>query len=96
MKWETGSLSAFNIRRFRGFSFIWRGLKKQYRENSKIKFRLIGRPLYIEKLFQLGYMVTIQKFANWKYILSSKDPFTEDVIFYGNGSKISCDSVGNI
>ena len=28
-----------------------RGLRKQYRENSKIKFRLIGRPLYPEKTF---------------------------------------------
>ena len=28
-----------------------RGLKKQYREDSKIKFRLIGSPLYPEKTF---------------------------------------------
>ena len=43
-----------------------------------------------QRLFELGYDVL--RFLFYQV----KDAFTEDVIIpYGNGSKISCDSVGN-
>ncbi len=100
-KWVTGSLSALTSEDLEDLVLYARGLKKQYREDSKIKFRLIGRPLYPEKTFSAtaGYDTgynTAKYLPSGSIFYQVKDAFTEDVIIpYGNGSKISCDSVGN-
>ena len=76
-KWVTGSLSSLTSEDLEDLVLYGRrGLKKQYREDSKIKFRLIGRPLYVEKTFsglKVMIRVTIRKIlTKWKYILSNQ------------------------
>ena len=76
-KWVTGSLSALTSEDLEDLVLYGRGLKKQYREDSKIKFRLIGRPLYPEKTFSNPVMILVY---NTKYLPSGsifyqvKDP----------------------
>ena len=100
-KWVTGSLNALSSEDLEDLVIYARGLRKQYRENSKIKFRIIGRPLYPEKTFSAiaGYDTgynTAKYLPSGSIFYQIKDAFTDDVIIpYGVGSKISCDSVGN-
>ena len=82
-----------------------RGLRPEYREASKVKFRLIGRERYPEKSYSTtGYSTG---YTTAKYLPSSsvagdgtfyqiRDAYTEEVIIpFGSGSKVSCDSTGN-
>ena len=100
-KWVTGSLNALSSEDLEDLVIYARGLKKQYREDSKIKFRLIGRPLYPEKTFSAtaGYDTgynTAKYLPSGSIFYQIKDAFTEDVVVpYGIGSKISCDRTGN-
>ena len=83
-----------------------KGLRPQYKEKSKVKFRLVGRPRYPTK----SYSNTSSTYLTAKYLPSGskeniggdgtyysvRDDQTEDVIIpFGTGSLISCDSTGN-
>ena len=74
-----------------------RSQRDQYKEGSKVKFRVVGRPLYPEKTF--SNFEDIQLVITPKYLPSGStyyqlvDVFTEDIIIpYGSGSLVSCDS----
>ena len=104
-KWTTGSLSALSSANLEDMVLYMRGLRPEYREDSKVKFRLIGRERYPEKSYSAtGYSTG---YTTAKYLPSSsvagdgtfyqiRDAYTEEVIIpFGSGSKVSCDSTGN-
>jgi len=104
-KWTTGSLSALSSDNLEDMVLYMRGLRPEYREASKVKFRLIGRERYPEKSYSTtGYSTG---YTTAKYLPSSsvagdgtfyqiRDAYTEEVIIpFGSGSKVSCDSTGN-
>ena len=78
-----------------------RSLRDQYKEDSKVKFRVAGRPLYTEKTFSAtaGYSTgynTAKMLPSGSTFYQVVDVFTDDIIIpYGSGSKVSCDSTGN-
>ena len=50
-KWNTGSLSPLSNTDLEDIVIYQRGLRKQYKEKSKTKFRVVGRERYPEKTF---------------------------------------------
>ena len=74
---------------------------EKYKENSKVKFRLVGREMYPERsysstdLYQTGY-TTAKYLPSGSTYYQIKDAYSEDIIVpFGSGSVISCDSTGN-
>ena len=105
-KWSTGSLSALNSTELEDTVVYMKNIRKTYKENSKVKFRLVGRGRYPTK----SYSNTSSEYLTVKYLPSGsigsiggdgayysvRDADTEEVIVpYGTGSLISCDSTGN-
>jgi hypothetical protein len=98
--WTTGSLSALSNTEVEDMVLYMRGLRPEYKETSKTKFRVVGRARYPEKSYATsGYSTG---YTTAKYLPSGstyyqiKDAYTEDVIVpFGSGSVVSCDSTGN-
>ena len=100
--WNTGSLSPLSNTDIDDLVVYMKGLRPEYKEKSRAKFRLVGRTRFPEKTFD-----TSPSILNVKYLPSGSsngdgsfysitDAETEDVIVpFGSGSKISCDSIGN-
>ena len=100
--WSTGSLSALSSTELEDLVIYMKGLRPEYNEKSKAKFRLVGRARFPERTYS-----TTPSNITVKYLPSGstsgdgafysiKDAETDDVIVpYGSGSKISCDSNGN-
>ena len=95
--WSTGSLSALSANDLSRLKVYFKNLRTEYKENSKVKFDVVGRELYPTT----GFSSSVAE-LNVKYLPSAsafyqvKDAETEEVIIpYGTGSKISCDSNGN-
>ena len=71
------------------------------KENSKVKFRVVGRERFPERTYsatdqyQTGY-TTAKYLPSGSTYYQIKDAYTEDVIVpFGSGSVVSCDSTGN-
>ena len=99
-KWATGSLSALSSVNLEDMTVYMRGLKPKYKENSKVKFRVVGRESYPEKSYSsTGYStgyITAKTLPSGSTYYQIKDAYTEDILVpYGSGSLISCDSTGN-
>ena len=99
-KWTTGSLSALSSTHLEDMVLYMRGFRPEYKEKSKVKFRVIGRERYPEKSYATsGYSTgynTVKYLPSGSSWYQIKDAYTEDTIVpYGSGSKISCDSTGN-
>ena len=99
--WATGSLSPLTSANLEDINLYMRGLRPKYKENSKIKFRVIGRERFPERSYsatdqyQTGYN-TVKYLPSGSTYYEIKDAYTEDVIVpFGSGSKVSCDSTGN-
>ena len=103
--WSTGSLEPLTGSALEDTVIYFKGLRAEYKQNSKVKFRLVGRERYPEKTFSTtGYSTG---YTTAKYLPSSsvagdgtfyqiRDAYTEEVIIpFGSGSKVSCDSTGN-
>ncbi len=98
--WTTGSLSALSNTEVEDMVLYMRGLRPEYKETSKTKFRVVGRARYPEKSYATsGYSTG---YTTAKYLPSGstyyqiKDAYTEEVIVpFGSGSVVSCDSTGN-
>ena len=105
-KWNTGSLSALSSTNLEDLSFYMKSLRPEYKEKSKVKFRVVGRERYPTK----SYSNTASEYLTAKYLPSGsveqiggtgayysvRDAQTDDVIIpYGTGSLVSCDSTGN-
>ena len=91
------SLSALTGSALEDMTIYMKGLRPEYKEKSKARFRLVGRERFPAKTYS-----TTPSNLNVKYLPSTAsfysivDAETEDVIVpYGTGSKLSCDSTGN-
>ena len=104
--WSTGSLSALSSTELEDMVFYMKSLRPEYKEKSKVKFRIVGRGRYPTK----SYSNTASAYITAKYLPSGSksniggdgayysvlDDQTNDVIIpHGSGSLISCDSTGN-
>ena len=103
-KWDTGSLSGLDSTELEDLQVYMKNLRPEYKESSKVKFRLCGRGRYPTK----SYSNTSSEYLTQKYLPSGStlvkdgayysvlDSQTDDVIIpFGTGSLISCDSTGN-
>ena len=100
--WSTGSLSALTSTDLEDTVIYMKGLRPEYKEKSKAKFRLVGRARFPAKTY-----ATTPANLTVKYLPSGStsgdgtfysilDAETNDVVVpYGSGSKVSCDSTGN-
>jgi len=105
-KWSTGSLSALSSVELEDLSFYMKSLRPEYKEKSKVKFRIVGRGKYPTKSYsnsQSAYLTvkylpsgSKQSIGGTGTYYSVRDTQTEDVVIpYGTGSLVSCDSTGN-
>jgi len=98
--WATGSLSALSNTEVEDMVLYMRGLRPEYKETSKTKFRVVGRARYPEKTYvtsgySTGY-TTAKTLPSGSTYYQIKDAYTEEVIVpFGSGSVVSCDSTGN-
>ena len=56
MEWDdssfsTGSLGAVSASKMENLTVYFKNLRPEYREDSKVKFRIVGRELYPERTF---------------------------------------------
>ena len=98
--WATGSLSALSSANLEDMVLYMRSLRPEYKEKSKVKFRVIGRERYPEKSYATsGYSTgytTVKTLPSGSTYYQIKDAYTEEVIIpFGSGTKVSCDSTGN-
>tara|TARA_R110000744_G_scaffold48267_2_gene105616 strand:+ start:3004 stop:4104 length:1101 start_codon:yes stop_codon:yes gene_type:complete len=96
-KWSAGSLSSLSQTNIEDMVVYMKGLRPEYNEQSKVKFRVVGRERFPEKTFSTTPSnLTVKTFPSGSSFYSIKDAETHDVLVsYGSGSKISCDSTGN-
>jgi hypothetical protein len=99
-KWTTGSLSSLSSDNLEDMVFYMRGFRPEYKENSKVKFRVVGRERFPEKSYSTsGYTTgytTAKTLPSGSTYYQIKDAYTEEVIIpFGSGSVVSCDSIGN-
>ncbi len=105
-KWSTGSLEALSSTDIEDLQFYMKSLRPEYKEKSKVRFRVVGRERYPTK----SYSNTASEYLTVKYLPSGSiesiggdgvyysvvDDQTGDVIIpFGTGSLVSCDSTGN-
>ena len=98
--WTTGSLSSLTSDNLQDMVLYMRGLRPEYKEKSKVKFRVNGRERFPEKSYSTsGYSTgytTVKTLPSGSSYYEIKDAYTEEVIVpFGSGSKLSCDSTGN-
>ena len=104
--WNTGSLDPLSSTNLEDLVFYMKGLRTEYKEKSKMKFRVVGWERYPTK----SYSNTSSEYLTVKYLPSGSvgsiggagayysviDDHTGDVIIpFGTGSLISCDGTGN-
>ena len=94
--WTIGSLSSLSSTELEDSVVYMKGLRPEYKEKSKAKFRVVGRERFPSKTFSATPAgLTVKAFPSSSFY-SILDAETNDVIVpYGTGSKLSCDSSGN-
>ena len=101
--WNTGSLSALSSTDLDRLKVYFKNLKPEYKEKSKVKFRVVGRELYPTRGFDttpaaltVKYLPSGSRSLEQGSYYSVKDAETEDVIIpFSTVSIISCDSTSN-
>ena len=101
--WNTCSLSALSATDLDRLKVYFQNLKPEYKEKSKVKFRVVGRELYPTRGFDttpaaltVKYLPSGSRTLQQGAYYSVKDAETEDVIIpFSTGSIISCDSTSN-
>ena len=94
---STGSLSALSSTDLERLKIYFKNLRTEYKEGSIVKLRLVGRELYPTTAFATTPAELDVKFlpsASAYYQVKDADT-EEEIIPFGTGSKISCDSTGN-
>lgn len=95
--WSTGSLSALTTTDLERLKVYFKNLRQEYKENSIVKFRVVGRELYPTTAFSTTPSeLTVKYLPSGSIYYEVRDADTEEVIVpFGSGSRISCDSTGN-
>ena len=100
-KYNSGSLTHLTQTELEDVRITPRSLRREYKENSKARFRINSRPLYPEKTFSAtaGYSTgytTSKLLPSGSTFYSIVDAYTGDtVIPFGDGSVVSADTTGN-
>ena len=102
-KWSTGSLSPLTSTDLERLNIYFKGIKAEYKEKSKTRFRLVGRELYPTRGFgttpaalTVKYLPSGSRSLQQGTYYSVKDALTDEVIIpFSTGSIVSCDSQGN-
>jgi len=74
-----------------------KGLRPEYKQNSRIKFRVVGRERHPAKTFSTSSQYTTVKYlptSSFSYSIRDTETM-ETIIPFGDYTKISCDSSGN-
>ena len=97
--WVTGStaltkLSSTDLERLK---IYFKNIRPEYKEGSKVKFRVAGRELYPTTSFgTTPAELDVKVLPSASAFYEVKDADTEEVIIpFGTGSIVSCDSTGN-
>jgi hypothetical protein len=101
--WSTGTLAPLTGSALEDTVLYFKGLREEYKQNSKVRFRVVGRERYPAKTFATSstnivtkYLPSGSQFIEHGTYYSVKDSVTEDVIVpFGTGSIVSCDTTGN-
>ena len=95
--WSTGSLTALSSTDLERLKVYFKNLRTEYKEESIVKLRLVGRELYPTTAFATSPAeLTTKYLPSGSIYYQVKDADTEEVIIpFGTGSAISCDSTGN-
>ena len=101
--WSTGSLSALSATDLENLTIYFKGMRDEYKEKSKVKFRLVGREKYPTRGFgttpaalTVKYLPSGSQSMGQGTYFSVKDTITDDTLIpFGTGSIVSCDSTGN-
>ena len=95
--WNSGSLSPLTMANLEDMTIYMKGLRPEYKESSRVKFRLVGRERFPEASYSTTPAnLSVKYLPSGSSFYSILDAETEEVIVpYGSGSKISCDSTGN-
>ena len=101
--WNTGSLGELAATDLDRLTVYFQNMRPEYKEKSKVKFRVVGRELYPTRGFETTpAALTIKTLPQGTTAMgqgtyySVKDAHTEDVIIpFSTGSIVSCDSSGN-
>jgi len=96
-KWTTGSLSALSQTNLEDMVLYMKGLRPEYKEKSKARFRVVGRERFPDKTYSTTPSnLTVKYLPSGSSYYSIADAETNDVVVpFGSGSKLSCDSTGN-
>ena len=102
-QWNTGSLDPLSSTDLERLNVYFKGIKPEYKEKSKTKFRLVGRELYPTRGFgttpsalTVKYLPSGSRALEQGTYYSVKDASTDEVIIpFSTGSIVSCDSQGN-
>ena len=96
-KWETGSLDPLTSTNLEDMIIYMKGLRPEYKENSKVKFRVVGKERFPSTTYSTTPAnLTVKYLPSGSSFYSIKDAETNDVIVpFSSASLISCDSTGN-
>ena len=95
--WSTGSLDELTSANLEDSVVYMKGLRPEYKENSRAKFRVVGRERFPSATYSTTPAgLTIKYLPSGSTFYSITDAETNDIIVpFGTGSKLSCDSTGN-
>jgi len=96
-RWTTGSLTQITGSDLEDSVIYMKGLRPEYKEKSKVRFRLVCRERFPAKTYSTTPSnLTVKTLPSGSSFYSILDAETDDVVVpYGSGSKLSCDSNGN-
>ena len=102
-QWSTGSLDPLSSTDLERLTVYFKGIRPEYKENSKVRFRLVGRELYPTRGFDTTpTALNVKTLPSGSGALehgtyySIEDSVTgETVVPFSTGSIVSCDSQGN-
>ena len=96
-KWSTGSLSPLSSTNLEDMVIYMKGLRPEYQENAKVKFRVVGRERFPEKSYSTTPSnLSVKYLPSGSSFYSIRDAETNDVIVgFSTSSMISCDTSGN-
>ena len=64
--WDSGSLSPLTMINLEDMTIYMKGLRPEYKENSRVKFRLVGRERFLKPVFyNTMYYFICKIFTKW-------------------------------
>ena len=93
---NTGSLSTLDADDVDDVVVYMKGIRQEYKEKSKIKFRVYGRERFPTRTYSTSSQNLNVKFIPSQSQYSVRDALSEDeIIPFSTGSYLSCDGAGN-